>query len=93
MSPTSTSTTKVSAGPDAIATAYQVLESKKQIDYDGVVGPLDFDKNGESAAVFDILCVTQDGGTWNFKRTGVMLKEKDAQTGPVLTSTMYQPCK
>lgn len=83
--------TKISAGPDSIVRAYQALATNGRIDYDGVVGPLDFDANGEAPAVFDLLCVSQDGSAWNFKRTGVTLK--DSSSGPMLTSASYQPCK
>lgn len=82
---------KIQAGPDSIVKAYQTIVTAGHIDYDGVVGPLDFDANGEAPGTFDVLCMAQDGGTWNFRSSGTSLS--NGTSGPQLSTTTYQPCK
>ena len=85
----------VNAGPSDLALGYRTLQAKRQIDFKGVSGELDFDPNtGESKGAFDILCVK---GTAGFEPLTTKIEASDtphlAALNPVpSTADQFEGC-
>lgn len=81
-------TKRIPAGPKGVADGYGILISGGSINYDGVVGPLDFDpRTGEAPGTYDIFCIHPAATSFVASAAKLM-----TDTSPPKLTGSYQPC-